>query len=84
MSLNGFDDAGFTELVAGGSSGLRDALGINDQQVAGRERNVARGTVPFGKEADDGGGGGRAPMEPSARGSKGGLWPQLAYSSSRK
>jgi len=59
VSLNGFDDVGHAELVAGGISDLRDAVGINDQQVAGRERNVARGTVPFGKEADDCGGGGQ-------------------------
>jgi hypothetical protein len=49
VSLNGFDDAGFAEVVAGGSSGLRDAVSKNEQQVGGRERNVARGTVPFGK-----------------------------------
>ena len=36
-----------------------DAVGMFDQQVAGRERDVARGTVPFGKEADDCGGGGQ-------------------------
>ena len=59
ISLNGFDDAGYAELVAGGISSLRDAVGMFDQQVAGRERDVARGTVPFGKQADDCGGGGQ-------------------------
>ncbi len=51
------DEAGFAKFVAGSVVGFGDAIGVDDEEVAGLERKFLRDTFPVGGHADNGGSG---------------------------
>jgi hypothetical protein len=52
-----FDEAGFAKFVTASVIGFRDAVGIDDQEIAGSKREFLRDAFPVGGHADDGGSG---------------------------
>ena len=51
------DEAGFAKFVAGSVVGFGDAVGIDDEKIAGRERKFLRDACPVGGHADHRGSG---------------------------
>ena len=57
MAAEGVDQAGFAEFVAGFVEGFGDAVGVEDERVAGVDGAFANFAIPFFEDAEDGGGG---------------------------
>ena len=57
VAKEGFDQARFAVFVAGFVEGFGDAVGVEDQGVAGVDSAFAQFAIPFFENAEDGGGG---------------------------
>ena len=51
------DQPGFAKFIAGSVIGFGDAVGIDDEEIAGRQRKFLRDAFPVGGHADNGGSG---------------------------
>lgn len=59
MVAKGIDEARLTKFLPGRAERFGDAVGVQNERIAGRELTFGEGTIPIFESAHDGGGGGQ-------------------------